>query len=142
MKEGGMDAIDHRTHVNEVHGDVAPRPRQERFWGGTGVEVWVPATGASHDWVPFRLAGAERGKQLPTRGVVETGEVDRAVALIAQDFDERRPSLFRWRLKLAVHNAQQVHLQGLYLKILCVSAVRTRERQCDLLRWTVESVRA
>jgi hypothetical protein len=89
-----MDAIDHRTHVNEVHGDVTPRPRQERFWCGAGVEVRVPATGASHDVVPSRLAGAERGKQLPTRSVVEAGEVNRAVAFVAQHFDERRPSLF------------------------------------------------
>jgi hypothetical protein len=25
VKEGGMDAIDHRTHVNEVHGSIGVR---------------------------------------------------------------------------------------------------------------------
>ena len=76
---------------------------------------------------PPRLASAERGEQFATRRVIEIRQVDRAVALVAQDLDERRPSLFgRW-LKLALNDAKQVHLQRLDLEILCVSAVRTRK---------------
>ena len=51
------------------------------------------------------LAGAERGKQLTARGVIEAGEVDAAVALITEHLDERRPSFFRRRLELAVKDA-------------------------------------
>lgn len=73
------------------------------------------------------LAGAERGEQFATRSVIKIGQIDRAVALVAQDFDERGPALFRRGLELAVNDAQQVHLQRLDLEILCVSAVGTRK---------------
>ena len=73
-----------------------------------------------------QLACAERRQEFPTRSLVENRQIDGTVALIAQDLDQRRPSLFRRGLKLAIGDTQQMHLQRLYEKILCVSAVRTR----------------
>lgn len=72
------------------------------------------------------LARAERRQQFATRGLVEDRQVDRTVALVAQNFNQGRPSLFRRRLKLTIRDAQQVHLQRLDEKILCVSAVGAR----------------
>ena len=73
------------------------------------------------------LSGAERRKQFAARRLVELSKIDRAVALVAQDFDKGGPAFFGWGLELAVKNTQQMHLQGLDLEIFCVSAVRTRK---------------
>ena len=73
-----------------------------------------------------QLACAERRQEFPTRSLVENRQIDGTVALIAQDLDQRRPSLFRRGLKLAIGDTQQMHLQRFYQEIFCISAVRTR----------------
>ena len=57
------------------------------------------------------LARAERRQQFPARAFVQNRQVDGAVALIAQDLDQRRPSLFRGGLELAIRDTQQMHLE-------------------------------
>ena len=79
--------------------------------------------------VVLSLTGAERREKVAPGRFVEDRQINRAVALVAQHFDEGRPALFRRGLKLAVADAQQVHLQGLSQEVLGVSAVRARKRQ-------------
>jgi hypothetical protein len=43
-------------------------------------------------------AGAEAGEQFATGALIERVELDAAVALVAEHFDEGRPALFLWRL--------------------------------------------
>ena len=74
-----------------------------------------------------RSARAERRQEFPARRLVNHGQIDRTVALVAQHFDQRRPPFFGGRLHLSFHDTQQVHLQGLDQKILGVSAIRTRQ---------------
>ena len=76
---------------------------------------------------PPRLTHAERSEQFATRGVIELGQIDRAVAFVAQNFDERGPALLGRRLKLTLNDAKQMHLQRFDLEIFCVTAVRTRK---------------
>ena len=56
--------------------------------------------------------------ELPSGVFVEFIKVHCAIAFIAQDFDERRPTLFGGRLQLAVCDPQEIHLEGLDEKIL------------------------
>ncbi len=141
-----MDAIDYRTHVNEIHGRVGAVAGQDRRRRGARIQFGVPARRRTTVTRPpirprtrgrtavqkavgsrEHLPGAERRVEFATRSLVELGKIDRAVALVTQDFDEGGPAFFGWGLKLAVNDAQEVHLQGLDLEILCVSAVRTRK---------------
>src|SRR4029434_10777239 len=78
---------------------------------------------------PPALAGPERRQEVAARGIVQCSQIDRGVAFVAEDFDERRPSLFGWRKQLAISYTKQVHLKRLGEKVFCVSAVRTRKRQ-------------
>ena len=82
-----------------------------------------------------RLPHAERDVQFPTGALVELVKVDRAIALIAKDFDQRGSAFFLRRLKLLVQHAEQVHLQGLDEKILRIPTIRTRERQNSTPSW-------
>jgi|SRR6187455_269791 len=75
------------------------------------------------------LASAERPEEVATGGFVQARQVNGAVTLVAQHFDQGRPSFFRRGLKLAIRDAQQMHLQSLNQKIFGVSAVRARKRQ-------------
>ena len=76
------------------------------------------------------LTSAERGQKFAPRRLVEHRQVHRAVAFIAQHFDPARPPLFRRRLELADDDSQKGHLKRLHEKILSVSAVGARKRQC------------
>ncbi|HXT68571.1 MAG TPA: hypothetical protein VN700_02380 [Vicinamibacterales bacterium] len=142
-----MDAIDHRTHVNEVHGGIGARARHGGCRRHVRVQLGMPAaigsrTDSATPVCPHsrglaavqkavetweHLTGAERRKQFAARSFVELGKIDRAVALVAQNLNECGPAFFGWGLELAVKHAQEMHLQGLDLKIFCVSAVRTRK---------------
>jgi hypothetical protein len=146
LKEGGMDAIDHRTHVNEIHGDISPGARKGRRRRHVRIQIRMPSPFGADAVSPAgrphargraavqesvesveHLSCAEGRKQLAARSFVELGKIDRAVALVAQDFEERGPAFFRWGLELTVNDAKQMHLQRLDLEILCVTAVRTRK---------------
>jgi hypothetical protein len=52
------------------------------------------------------LTGAERCEQFATRSVIKIGQIDRTIALVAQDLDERGPALLGRGLKLAVNDPQ------------------------------------
>jgi hypothetical protein len=76
-----------------------------------------------------RSAGAEAREQLPSRRLVERVQLYGAIALIAQDFDERWSTFFlRW-LHLPAVETEQVHLQGLDQEVLGIPTIRTRQRQ-------------
>jgi len=136
-----MDAIDHGLQIHEVDGDVSNGwstmrtlhfgTLERRGLGIGSVELRVPAPRLRRHQRGGRppLSGAKCRHQLATRGVIESRHVDGAVALVAQHFHYRGQTLFRGRLELAVHYAQQMHLQGLDQKILGVSAIRTRQGQ-------------
>ena len=64
------------------------------------------------------LPGAERHVKLSSRVLIEPVEVHRAVALVAQDLDQRGTTFFGGWLQLPVGNPQEVHLKGLDEKIL------------------------
>lgn len=78
------------------------------------------------------LAGADGRHYVSSGVVVQAIEVDRAIAFIAQQLDEGGASLLLRRLQVPVVNPQQVHLQRLDQKILCVSAIPTRQWQTTL----------
>jgi hypothetical protein len=136
-----MNAIDYRTHVNEVHGHIHVGGRECAVREGAVIEVRMPPPRSPTRWLPHgrssatrrrtammkpetmealegiahgsqdfekspALTGAERGEQFATRSVIKIGQIDRAVALVAQDFDERGPALFGRGLELAVNDAQ------------------------------------
>jgi hypothetical protein len=67
--------------------------------------------------------------------LVERVEIEGALALVAQQFDQRGAPLFQGRLQLAVIDAEQMHLQRLDQEILGIPAIGTRQRQnCDSVR--------
>ncbi|MEO7191310.1 MAG: hypothetical protein ABI051_09655 [Vicinamibacterales bacterium] len=77
----------------------------------------------------WRSAGSERHEQVAPSAFVQAVEVDRAVTLVTQQFEQGWTPFFLGRLQLAVGHPQQLHLQGFDEKILGISAVGTRERQ-------------
>ena len=60
-----------------------------------------------------RASGRRASRQFAPSAVVERIEIERAVALVTQHLDQRRPALFLRRLELAIGDPQQMHLQGL-----------------------------
>jgi hypothetical protein len=143
-----MHAVHDKRRIDEVHGHIRLERRQV---GGrlAAIEIGMPSPAPARPGVALdrqgyagagqmivhgvkarvarRSARAERRQKFPARRFVNTGQIDRAVALVAQHFHQSRATLFRGRLHLSFHHAQEVHLQGLDQKILGVSAVRTRQ---------------
>lgn len=60
-----------------------------------------------------RSPRAQRQLQLALGAVVERIEIERAVALVAEQFHERWTALFLRRLKLRIGDPQQMHLERL-----------------------------
>jgi hypothetical protein len=147
-KERGMHAVHDKRRIDEVHGHIRLGRRQV---GGrvAAVEIRVPTPAPAGPRLALdgrgyaeaeqmivhgvkarparRSACAERRQEFAARWFVHAGQIHRAVALVAQHFDQGRTPLFRGRLHLSFHHAQEVHLQGLDQKIFGVSAVRTRQ---------------
>ena len=143
-----MNAVHDKRHIDEVHGHIRLKGRQI---GGrlATIEIGMPPAPACHARVPRdrqrqagseqvivhgvkarsarRSARAERRQQFPASRFVEGRQIHRAIAFVAQYFDESWAAFFRRRLHLGFHHAKQVHLQGLDQKVLGVSAVRTRQ---------------
>jgi hypothetical protein len=139
--------------VGEVNGRIGRRHGLGRLAGRRGVvterKVRVLGTGVVGACSPLAIAGGVRGaKQLeivghgrpPSAGaqcdeqiapgrLLEIVQVQRAVALVAENLDECRPALFLRRLGLPVDDTQQVHLQRLDEEIFGITAIRTRQRQ-------------
>lgn len=72
-------------------------------------------------------ACAQRHHQLASFFVGEIFEVEGRVTLVAQEFDQRRPSFFHGRLDLTLGDAHKVHLERLGEEVFSVTAVRTRQ---------------
>jgi hypothetical protein len=83
-----------------------------------------------HGPTPPAASASPEGHVELTAGILLEGiDVNRAVALVAQEFDHRWPALFLRGLELAVSHTDQVHLQRFDEKILGIPAIGTRQRQ-------------
>jgi hypothetical protein len=78
------------------------------------------------------LAGAERQQHFFAKGVFELFELQRGFTFVAQDFENRRATLFR-DFHARIFQVHHMHLERLHEKILAVSTTRTRKGQICLL---------
>jgi len=125
------------SDVGEVDGRIWRRHGLGRFAGRRGGvterEVRMLGTGVVGTGAPLAEAGGVRGaeqleivghgrppsagaqcdEQIAPGRLLEIVQVQRVVALVAQDLDECRPALFLRRLGLPIEDTQQVHLQRL-----------------------------
>jgi hypothetical protein len=72
-------------------------------------------------------ARAQRHHQFATFIVAKTFEIERGITLVAQEFDQGRPSFFHGRLNLALGDPHEVHLERLGEEVFSVAAIRTRQ---------------
>jgi hypothetical protein len=152
-----IDEGTHVGEIDSGVGDGRPNGKRERGNGGEasgrGPEIRMrtsraTADGASyfagrrvdrqaenvevvvHDEPPLdSLPGAERDVQFAASIFFQSVEIDRAVALVTEHFNQSGTTLFLGRLQLTVSHAKQMHLQRLDEKILGIPTIRTRQRQ-------------
>ena len=75
-----------------------------------------------------RLARADRQQNFLAEGILELFELERRFTLVAQHFQDGRPA-FLGDLNAAVFEVDDVHLEGLDLKVPVIPAVWTGQRQ-------------
>jgi len=77
-------------------------------------------------------ARAERQQKFLANRFIDLVEIQRRLALVAEDFEYGRAAFFR-DLDARVLEVDHVHLKGLHEKILVVPAAGTGQRQARLL---------
>ena len=80
----------------------------------------------------WRLARAERQQHFFAKRVFELFELQRGLTFIAEHFENRRTTFFRY-FHARIFQVHDMHLERLHEKILAVSTTRTRKGQFCLL---------